>query len=456
MVGGVAGAAGTLAAVAGPALAVGLAFKGVSSVLTAYQDNLGKYNDAIKDGNVAKAQEVAIAKNVSGLANIFDVTRDFEQGVREMFGGETSGELLALAKASALASKFQKDFADNAKSAAKVLGDIEAGRTTASESLKNGDISKNFAASSKALEAKRSAAAIKTGERDDTGVLSRLTRDILTLGGTFDESSSVKDRRVKNESDKLISEGKESNDKEFESLKPVFRALTKEVVFANGGIATFNKALADNGMELTSAQAKELANDFKNQSTAIRENLAYVQSLNFGLSQVVSSAQFTAGAMANVANASEVGSNSIESEMFLIKSALSNFSSIMTDADLDSASANVRSTLTDAGVNDQLTDRTVESFDFISGLGNKGIAAFEAMKNEQAGGMTDPTKMKNFMIKELGKGPGVTEENRKKPLSDSKLSDLLATRGFRVARRTVAKYREMLGIAGSSERKQVF
>jgi RNA polymerase sigma-54 factor len=36
------------------------------------------------------------------------------------------------------------------------------------------------------------------------------------------------------------------------------------------------------------------------------------------------------------------------------------------------------------------------------------------------------------------------------------LSELLAARGFKVARRTVAKYREMLGIGGSSERKQVF
>ncbi len=50
----------------------------------------------------------------------------------------------------------------------------------------------------------------------------------------------------------------------------------------------------------------------------------------------------------------------------------------------------------------------------------------------------------------------VATENPKKPLSDQKLSVLLSEKGFQVARRTVAKYREMLGIAGSSERKQVF
>ena len=50
----------------------------------------------------------------------------------------------------------------------------------------------------------------------------------------------------------------------------------------------------------------------------------------------------------------------------------------------------------------------------------------------------------------------ISEENSAKPLSDNKLSDLLAKRGFKVARRTVAKYREILGVGGSSERKQVF
>jgi RNA polymerase sigma-54 factor len=41
-----------------------------------------------------------------------------------------------------------------------------------------------------------------------------------------------------------------------------------------------------------------------------------------------------------------------------------------------------------------------------------------------------------------------------KPLSDSKLTALLEEQGIRVARRTVAKYRESLGIASSSQRKR--
>ena len=45
-------------------------------------------------------------------------------------------------------------------------------------------------------------------------------------------------------------------------------------------------------------------------------------------------------------------------------------------------------------------------------------------------------------------------ENPAKPLSDSKIANLLADEGISVARRTVAKYREAMNIASSSERRQ--
>ena len=42
-----------------------------------------------------------------------------------------------------------------------------------------------------------------------------------------------------------------------------------------------------------------------------------------------------------------------------------------------------------------------------------------------------------------------------KVLADEDLSDLLAEKGFAVARRTVTKYRELLGIPKRSERRLV-
>jgi len=52
------------------------------------------------------------------------------------------------------------------------------------------------------------------------------------------------------------------------------------------------------------------------------------------------------------------------------------------------------------------------------------------------------------MIKKL-----IAEEEPSKPLSDNKLTNLLKERGIKVARRTVAKYREALSIPSSHDRK---
>lgn len=49
----------------------------------------------------------------------------------------------------------------------------------------------------------------------------------------------------------------------------------------------------------------------------------------------------------------------------------------------------------------------------------------------------------------------VAAENPAKPLSDSKIAALLAEQGIQVARRTIAKYRESLAIAPSSQRKRL-
>ncbi|WP_410506254.1 RNA polymerase factor sigma-54 [Haloimpatiens sp. FM7315] len=48
----------------------------------------------------------------------------------------------------------------------------------------------------------------------------------------------------------------------------------------------------------------------------------------------------------------------------------------------------------------------------------------------------------------------VREEDKKKPLSDQKLSEMLKENGMNISRRTVAKYREELGIKSSSKRKR--
>ena len=46
------------------------------------------------------------------------------------------------------------------------------------------------------------------------------------------------------------------------------------------------------------------------------------------------------------------------------------------------------------------------------------------------------------------------DEKREKPFSDELIAKLVSKKGVKLARRTVAKYREMLNIPSSSERKR--
>lgn len=74
---------------------------------------------------------------------------------------------------------------------------------------------------------------------------------------------------------------------------------------------------------------------------------------------------------------------------------------------------------------------------------------FSSHLNTNAGDECSSTAIR-AVIKKL-----IAAENRKKPLSDSKITQLLEQQGIQVARRTVAKYREAMGIAPSNERKTI-
>lgn len=74
---------------------------------------------------------------------------------------------------------------------------------------------------------------------------------------------------------------------------------------------------------------------------------------------------------------------------------------------------------------------------------------FSSQVATSAGGEASSTAIK-AIIQKL-----VQEENSQKPLSDSKLTAMLQSKGILVARRTVAKYREMLNIPASSSRKRI-
>lgn len=74
---------------------------------------------------------------------------------------------------------------------------------------------------------------------------------------------------------------------------------------------------------------------------------------------------------------------------------------------------------------------------------NSGISTME--------GETIASESVKSKIKEI-----IAGENVKKPFSDQKMVEILRQHGIDIARRTVTKYREMLGIGSSTDRKRLF
>jgi len=74
---------------------------------------------------------------------------------------------------------------------------------------------------------------------------------------------------------------------------------------------------------------------------------------------------------------------------------------------------------------------------------------FSSHVSTEAGGECSSTAIRAIIKKLVG------SESAQKPLSDSKITALLADQGIKVARRTIAKYRESLGIPPSNERKSL-
>jgi RNA polymerase sigma-54 factor len=82
--------------------------------------------------------------------------------------------------------------------------------------------------------------------------------------------------------------------------------------------------------------------------------------------------------------------------------------------------------------------------------GTKLIKEFfsESMKNDQ-GEDVSTLEIKKILQTVIG------EEDKRKPLPDDKLAEILKEKGYPIARRTIAKYREQLDIPVARLRKKI-
>ena len=82
--------------------------------------------------------------------------------------------------------------------------------------------------------------------------------------------------------------------------------------------------------------------------------------------------------------------------------------------------------------------------------GTKLIKEFfsEAMKNDQG------EDVSTLEIKKILQNM-IEDEDKQKPLPDDQLAEILLEKGYPIARRTIAKYREQLGIPVARMRKKI-
>lgn len=100
------------------------------------------------------------------------------------------------------------------------------------------------------------------------------------------------------------------------------------------------------------------------------------------------------------------------------------------------------------GMHESTVSRAVKDKYLQCSWGIYPMAYFFVKKLKGETGFSGTTLHAKEELKEL-----IKQENKKRPFSDQKLSDLLKERGVELSRRTVAKYREELGIPDKGKRK---
>ena len=100
------------------------------------------------------------------------------------------------------------------------------------------------------------------------------------------------------------------------------------------------------------------------------------------------------------------------------------------------------------GVHESTVSRAIQGKYLDTPQGTIPYKSFFSNKLESTNGKVESQKSAMEYLKTL-----IANEDKRKPISDSKLVKLLEQEGIKIARRTVAKYRELLKILPAYLRK---
>lgn len=374
-VAGAGGAAASIAAVAGPLAGIALAAKGVSAALASGFDAQGKYNRAIKEGNVAKAEEFAVLKEASGIAQLFgEAGAEFELGIKAFFGGQSVESIKALAGAAAQASKSLKEVEANNKKLDVTLRSLKDGAITLDEAFATGQITAGIKSLQTSRDTTRAAQAANVRSNR-----AGLGREIFgTLPGI--ENAAAKNARLDEEAKKANKEALDKLNQEIEKQIPLFRDLARQTIIGGGSLEDFIKAAGLEGLDRNSEAVKRVTEEYNNQIPALKRAAEAAEAINLGLNTVN---RTTTGLAATL--------NSINSTSSVLETSLANLEAVskggaISQGLLTESLESVTGALGEFGASDASLKKINSTFQALGQASNGAEAALAKIRDQFAGG----------------------------------------------------------------------
>jgi hypothetical protein len=341
-----------------------------------------------------------ILTKLPGVNKLFEKLRDSSLG--DFFGLESTSLIADRAKVEALATKNQKEFADNARDAARAMEDVESGALTFRGAFESGELTRNLQNQGSLAVSNRDIAVRAASES-----LSPFSATVSSFtGGLFGTSSEqqLKDlfsstaeaeETKRKELNKVIDENRSILDRYGRDLLAAGQTDSGEAAT----LETFRQKTAESlGVSVNELPAKALADleakfvrnakEIAANTRAFAESTVGVQ----GLSNYANGASAEIGKISSVLNGSF---NSVKSSSDLLAASLSGAQ--VSDESFNNALDNLTAGFEDFGIDNKSTDkirRNVSALRSVTGDFNSAIA-------DVANDINNNADLKNTDFKEV-------------------------------------------------------
>ena len=421
---GLSSVAGKLIKFAGPMAGLTAGFTAINSLLSAGFGYQEKYNKAVEKGNVARARELAVLKEVPGFVQAIDYYFDgaadvFADFVAD-FGGSSANTIKANAEAAALAARHTKNLAINAQKASDAMKDIAAGNTSIEENFASGNLTGELGSANATLKGVERAQVEARKDLNNLLGFSGGTNPFGETGSTNTRSKGISATSVFKElnpfgtgfaqEDVALNEALQKAQQgvaaQFDKLMPKFTDLAASLAITTDGTATlddFLNNLNERDREIVKSQGSaEIEKRIKAQNEAAIENAAYLKALNFGLRNVVGQARAVTGSLSRLNEAQTTGFNSFSQSISVLEQSMTEAAVGMNPKEIEDAQKDLSSTLRSFGASEVEIDKAKGSMQGLYKAQSFASKALEGVAQDLSrGGTINPQAIKDSFRKSL-------------------------------------------------------